>query len=78
MADESEGKRRQSLGQMLGALGPGGMTAIGFEDYEHAFGEQPPEDELEGQHSVAQFAAEHNCEHKVDHAKRRVFFMKRK
>ena len=78
MADKAgDGHTRETLASTLGALGPGGIASIGFEDYSRVFGLEPTGDELEGQRA-ASFATKHGCDHKVDHAKRRVFFTKRK
>lgn len=81
MADKrsngGDGYSHHDLAHTLGALGPGGMTSIGFDDYERLWGVQPTEDELEGQRAAGKFASDNGCEHRVDHAKRRVFFHKK-
>jgi hypothetical protein len=77
MNDNSGEHTHKSLGDVLGALGPGGMTAIRFDDYKRLFGAEPTEDELEGQRAAGSFAAKHGCEHEVDHPKRQVWFRKK-
>ena len=78
MADKAgDGHTRETLASTLGALGPGGIASIGFEDYSRLFGSDPTEDQLDGQRA-ASFATKHGCEHKVDRAKRRLIFTKRK
>ncbi len=78
MASRSDAYTHQNLAQTLGALGPGGTATIGFADYKGLFGCDPSDDELEGTMAAGKFAADHDCEHKVDHAKRHVLFMKKK
>ncbi|MEJ0012670.1 MAG: hypothetical protein WDM94_08580 [Bauldia sp.] len=79
MAGKSgDGYTHENLSQTLAALGPGGSATIGFEDYEQLFGAQPSEDEIEGQRAAGKFADRHDCDHEIDHAKRRVLFFKRK
>lgn len=73
MADEKH--TRESLADVLGALGPGGTAAIRFEDHERLFGSEPTEDEMESQR-LAGFAKEHGCTHKIDHAEKQVVFTK--
>ena len=77
MADRA-GHTHDSFGQMLGALGPGGTATLDFDDYRRLFGADPTEDELESQRAAGGFAAKHDCDHRVDHASRRVHFIKRK
>jgi hypothetical protein len=78
MVDNSgAGHTHKTLGDMLGALGPGGMTAIGFNDYARLFGKEPTGEELESKREAERFAALHGCEHSVDHAAKRVWFKKK-
>lgn len=78
MAGKSgDGYTHENLSQTLAALGPGGRAGIGFEDYERLFGHQPSEDELEGERAGKAFASKYDCDHKVDHAKRHVWFTRR-
>jgi hypothetical protein len=74
MADD-DGHTHQSFSEVLGALGPGGTTAIRFEDYERIFGHEPTEDEIEGARA-ARFASDHGCSQTVDHGKGQVVFRK--
>jgi hypothetical protein len=73
MADEKH--TRESLAEVLGALGPGGTAAIRFDDHERLFGHQPTEDEVEGQR-LAQFAKDHGCSHKIDRTEKKIVFTK--
>jgi hypothetical protein len=73
-----DGYSHENLSQTLAALGPGGTAGIGFEDYERLFGVQPTEDELEGRRAAGEFAETHDCDHTIDHTKKRVWFTKRK
>jgi len=72
------GHTHKSLADTLGALGPGGTAAIGFNDYVRLFGAQPTGEQLESQREADRFAALHGCEHRVDHAAKRVWFTKKK
>jgi hypothetical protein len=76
MADnDDDGHTHESLAGVLGALGPGGMAAIRFEDYSRLFGHHPTDDEIEGDR-VRKFAKNFGCSHSVDHDTRRVVFTK--
>lgn len=76
MSNDGERHTHKSLGETLGALGPGGMAAIRFDDYTRLFGKDPTEEELETQREAAAFAAKHGCQHEVDHRSRIVKFFK--
>ena len=75
---DNRGHTRETLSERLGALGPGGMAAVGFEDYKRLFGNEPREDELEGERAGKAFATNHGCDHEVDHSSRLVKFFKRR
>jgi hypothetical protein len=78
MADnDDEPHTHKSLGDVLGALGPGGMTAIRFDDYSRLFGTEPTEDQLESKREADRFAALHGCEPSIDHAAKKVWFKKK-
>ena len=74
---DGDGHTHQSLADALGALGPGGTAAIGFEDYARLFGKEPTEDQLESKREAERFAALHGCEPSVDHAAKKVWFKKK-
>jgi hypothetical protein len=78
MADnDDEPHTHKSLADMLGALGPGGTATIGFNDYARLFGAEPTGEQLESKREAARFAALHGCEHRVDHAAKKVWFKKK-
>ena len=70
------GHTHKSLSETLGALAPGGMAAIGFDDYKRLFGSEPTEDQIEGERAGKAFADKHGVEHEVDHRSRIVKFFK--
>ena len=74
---DGDGHTHQSLGDALGALGPGGMAAIGFENYKRLFGSEPTQDELETR-AAGKFAEKYGAVHSIDHTKRQVTFTKKK
>ena len=74
---DGDGHTHQSLADALGALGPGGMAAIGFENYKRLFGADPTEEQLETQREAARFAVQHGCEPSVDHTAKKVWFTKK-
>ncbi len=76
MADDTndpEAHSHESLSTALGALGPGGMAALRFEDYTRLFGHEPTEDEIEGERAH-RFARDNRCSQAVDHERREVIF----
>jgi hypothetical protein len=77
MANDDQSHTHRSLAAALGALGPGGMATITFDDHERLFGSDPSENELEGQRAAGKFAADNGCEHGYDHAKKWVWFRKK-
>lgn len=74
---DNDNHTHKSLGATLGALGPGGMAAIRFEDHTRLFGSDLTEDQLESQREADRFAALHGCERSIDHSAKKVWFTKK-
>ena len=75
MADDQP-YQPKSFSQVLGALGPGGIATVSFDDYHTMFGHGPTEDQIEGARA-ARFASDHGCSQAFDHANRHVHFTKK-